>query len=99
MDSTSDNADLEALVTRSQQYLRESKIKETTDTDTQKMKVSSRKAEFLKCMSHSEGKSDAWTDNSQCNDCILFDPSAQLPNGKLPLLQYIIEFGLYNLKV
>ena len=89
--------DFDALATRRKQYKRcEPEVKRK---DTEKRKLPQRKNEFFKCFSHSDTTSKLWTSaNGECNDCILFEPSPQLPNGKLPLLSQVISFVLHALQ-
>ena len=51
---------------------------------------------YLECKEHASSKSDKnWTiTNDQCNQCIKFQSTTQLPNGRLPLLKQVLCFTL-----
>ena len=79
------------LVTRSDQHKRiseshQSLVSESSLSIKQRRKLSNC---YLKCKEHASSKSDKnWTiTNEQWNQCIEFQSTTQLPNGRLPLLK------------
>ena len=90
--------DKEILCTTAKEYL---KLPELESTPKQIQKRTSRKKYFFNCKDH-HILPQAWQDevNSQCIECVKYEPMETLPNGKLPtgheLLQYLLTVKMQN---
>ena len=90
-----DNDEFHMLITRSNQHKRSSEKNQSSSSGTT-TSVKRRKSNVLFIMCKEHAKSDKkWTvTNDQCDICIKFQNSTQLPNGRLPLLKQVICFTL-----